>query len=68
MTAGQGRERKITSQHPEMYCCSSLTLSIYGPSVTKMWDKNQPDYGGNGWRETRANSDSRIQSQTTLYV
>jgi hypothetical protein len=43
LTARQGRERKITSHHPEMYCCISPTLSIYGPSVTKMWDENQPE-------------------------
>lgn len=30
-TARQGRERKITSQHPGMYWCSLPTPSIYGP-------------------------------------
>ena len=67
LTAGQGQKRKITKQNPEMYCCSSPTLSIYGPSATKMWDENQPDYGETGWRKSEANSESR-HSKTTLYV
>jgi hypothetical protein len=31
MTAGQRAERKITPQHPGMYCCGSPTPRIYGP-------------------------------------